>query len=55
MQIGMLAIGVANPDRMMAGTRKRKAPKSPCCWVTASEEIINPTPMAESRKSPRPA
>ncbi|SPD71728.1 hypothetical protein PITCH_A1000003 [uncultured Desulfobacterium sp.] len=33
---GMLAIGVAKPERMMAGTIKRKAPRRPCCWVRGS-------------------
>jgi hypothetical protein len=39
----MLAIGVAKPDSIAEGTMKRKAPRSPCCWVTAREEIISPT------------
>ena len=32
---GMFAIGVAKPERMIAGTRKRNAPSRPCCWVAA--------------------
>ncbi len=39
----------------MAGTRKRKAPSSPCCWVAAKAEIISPMPSAESRKRASPA
>ena len=42
------------PDKIIDGTRNRKAPSSPCCMVTASEEIISPTPMADSRNSDRP-
>ena len=39
---------------MMEGTMKMKAPSNPCCWVTASDEIINPTPTADSRNSAIP-
>lgn len=55
MKTGMLAMGVANPERMIDGTRKRKAPSNPCCWVETREEIIRPTPRPErvKRKIPR--
>src|ERR1035437_144098 len=47
---GMLAIGVAKPERTMAGTMKRKTPNSPCCCVTAKDEIISPIPTVASKK-----
>ena len=50
----MLAIGVAKPERIIAGTRNRKAPNKPCCWVIDSEEIIRPTPMLARRNRNKP-
>jgi len=47
-------MGVAKPERIMLGTRNINAPSNPCCWVTDSDEIISPTPMAESRNRIRP-
>ena len=50
-----MAIGVAKPDRIIAGTKNRNAPSSPCCWVTEMEDIISPTPIPDKRKSSSPA
>jgi hypothetical protein len=51
---GIFAIGVAKPDRTIAGTMKRKTPSSPCCCVTARDEIISPMPTVESKKQKNP-
>ena len=51
---GIFLIGVAKPERMMEGTIKIKAPSKPCCWVTANEEIINPTPTPDNRNKTMP-
>ena len=51
---GMFLMGVAKPDKMMDGTKKMNAPNSPCCCVAANDEIINPTPTPDSKKSMMP-
>ncbi len=45
---GMLAMGVAKPLRITAGTMNRNEPSRACCRVAENEEIIRPTPMIDS-------
>ena len=53
-QAGILAIGVVKPERIIDGMINKNAPKSPCCIVTAKDEIINPTPIEDSKKKESP-
>ena len=40
---GILSIGVANPERIIAGGMNKKTPNIACCCVVAAALIINPT------------
>ena len=52
-QGGMFSMGVAKPDRMMAGGMKTKAPRMACCWVMDRLLMKRPMPTMEVRKTTR--
>ena len=41
----MFSMGAAYPERSVAGNNVVMMPKVACCWVTATEEILNPMPI----------
>ena len=51
---GIFSIGVVKPDSIIDGTKNKKAPKRPCCIVTTSEDIINPTPTEDNKYNESP-
>ena len=39
----------AKPERSIAGTMNRKAPRIACCWVIDSAEMNRPSPTTAAR------
>ena len=48
-QLGILSIGVANPERIIAGGMNRNTPNVDCCCVVEAELIISPTLTIDAR------